>query len=496
MYMPSWRSISQHRVPQWLKDCKFGIYTHWGVYSVPACGPNATWYAYNMYREGSLQNLYHRLNYGEVENFGYKDFVPMFTAEKFDADEWAELFKKSGAGFAGPVGEHHEGFTMWKSKLNPWNAYDMGPKRDIVGELEKSIRAQGLRFMTAMHHAETWYFYPHWKQQYDVSNPQYKGLYGPIHNENWNGEGARLDPNPYTANHGELWPMMERPSKEFLDLWIGKLKELVDGYAPDLLWFDFGLKYVQEHYKQDFVSYYYNKEKELGKEFIITYKWHNLVVGSGIEDLEQGQRDDMTYNFWVTDTTADNGEAWGYLYNNTYKTPDRLVHYLIDNVSKNGALILSIGPRADGTIPQEVQHLLLEMGRWLAVNGEAIYGTSPWIIAGEGPTRMTKNGPFSESERLDYKPQDIRFTLKGDALFAICLAWPGRELLIKSVMPYLYAEEIESVEMLGVPGALRWKWTEEGLLVEMPETPPCHYAYSIKINRRMPFGGLELNTNP
>jgi len=487
MYNASWRSISQHRVPQWLKDCKFGIYTHWGVYSVPACGPNATWYPYNMYREGSLQNLYHRLTYGEVSDFGYKDFIPLFTAEHFDSDEWAELFKKSGAGFAGPIGEHHDGFSMWRSKLSRWNAYEMGPKRDIAAELSKSIRAQGLRYMAAMHHAETWYFYPHWKTEYDVSNPEYSGLYGPIHNENWNGKGAELDPETYTANHEHFWPKMEHPSKEFHDLWLGKLKEYVDLYEPDLLWFDFGLKYIQEEYKKEFVSYYYNKADELGKEFIITYKWHNLVVGSGIEDVEQGQHDELTYNFWVTDTTADNGEAWGYLYNNTYKQPERLVHYLIDNVSRNGALILSIGPRPDGTIPGEIQHILLEMGKWLEINGEAIYESSPWIISGEGPTTMTKKGPFSESEKLGYLPQDIRFTVKDNALYAICLGWPSKEILIKSAAPYIYPNEIESVEMLGVPHPLNWKLTDDGLLVEMPIKPPCNYAYSLKINRRAPF---------
>lgn len=487
MYSSSWRSIQKHEVPQWLKDCKFGIYTHWGVYSVPACGPNATWYGYNMYREGSLQNLYHRLNYGEVSKFGYKDFIPMFTAEKFDPDEWAELFKKSGAGFAGPVGEHHEGFTMWKTKYNKWNSYEMGPKRDIVGELSKSIRAQGMKVMTAMHHAETWYFYPHWKKEYDISDERYKGLYGPLHNMEWSGKETQIDPDPYIANHEELWPLMERPSKEFLDSWLNKLKELIDNYEPDLLWFDFGLKYIQEQYKKEMVAYYYNKALEKNKDFIISYKWHNLVVGSGIEDLEQGKREDLTYNFWVTDTTADDGEAWGYLHNNSYKSPKALVHYLIDNVSKNGALILSIGPRADGTIPEEVQHILLEMGKWLEVNGEAIYGTSPWIISGEGPTKMIHTGPFCEKDKLQYCSEDIRFTLKEDALYAICLGWPEKELLIKSVLPYLYPDEIKSIELLGCDEKPEWQVTDKGIVIKMPDKRPCDYAYSLKITRGKAF---------
>jgi alpha-L-fucosidase len=491
MFEADWNSIQNHHIPAWLKECKFGIYTHWGVYSVPACGPNATWYAYNMYRDGSLQNLYHRLNFGPVSQFGYKDFIPEFTAKNFDPDEWAELFKKSGAGFAGPVGEHHEGFSMWKTHFNRYNAFDMGPKRDIVGELAQSIRKQHMKFMIAMHHAETWYFYPHWKKDSDVSDGRYSDLYGSLHNMEWGGRENEIDPNVYIPNHEKLWPKMQPPSKEFLDRWLNKLKELVDVYIPDLLWFDFGLKYIQEDYKKNFVSYYYNKALELKKEFVITYKWHNLVVGSGIEDLEQGTREDLAYNFWVTDTTVDDGEAWGYIYNNSYKKPHDLICYLIDNVSKNGSLILSIGPQADGIIPDPVKNVLLEIGKWLDVNGEAIRGTTPWIIAGEGPTKLKRVGPFSEMDHVQYTGKDIRFTIKGNTLYAICLGWPGKELLVKSVYPYIYPGEIGSVQVLGYDGTVSWRYDENGLLVQMPDVRPCDYAYSVKITRVNPHKATQ-----
>jgi alpha-L-fucosidase len=487
MYKASWNSIQAHEVPQWLKDAKFGIYTHWGVYSVPACGPNATWYGYNMYREGSLQYNYHVRKYGDPSVFGYKDFIPMFTAEKFDAEEWAELFRKSGAKFAGPVGEHHEGFTMWDTKYSKWNAARMGPKRDVVGELEKAVRREGLRFMTAMHHAETWWFYPHWKTQYDVADPAFSGLYGEIHDMQWAGQGEVIDRNPYVANHEEFWPTQQKPSKQFLDLWLNKLKELVDNYSPDLLWFDFGLRFIQEHYKKEFVAYYYNKGKELGKDFIITYKWHNLAPGSGVEDIEQGKREDLTYNFWITDTTADDGEAWGYLYNNSYKSPTSVIHYLIDNVSKNGALLLSIGPTAEGVIPDEVRNILAEMGKWLEVNGEAIYGASPWMWSGEGPTKMIRYGPFCEADKLKYTARDFRFTVRDDSLYAICLGWPGNEAVIETIAKYVYPEEIQSVKMLGLDRELEWKMTSQGLKISVPCDRPCDHAYTFKIERKRPF---------
>ena len=181
MYQPTWDSLRQHPTPQWFKDAKFGIYTHWGIYCVPAKGPNATWYPYNMYREGTPQYDHHCRTYGPPQRFGWKDFIPMFSAERFDPDEWAEIFKDSGAQYAGPVGEHHDGFCMWDTQYSEWNAAKMGPRRDVVGALEQSFRKQGLRFMVALHHAENWWFYPHWRTEFDTSDPRYAGLYGEPH---------------------------------------------------------------------------------------------------------------------------------------------------------------------------------------------------------------------------------------------------------------------------------------------------------------------------
>ena len=324
----SWRSLRRHATPQWLQDAKFGIYTHWGIYSVPACGPNGTWYPYYMYREGTPQYEHHVKNYGDPTAFGYKDFTPQFTAEKFDPDAWAELFKRAGARFAGPVGEHHDGFAMWDSRLTEWNAARMGPKRDVVGELATAIRKQGMRFMVAMHHAENWWFFPHWREEFDTADPRYAGLYGPPHDQD--------QAIPMLTSLFEEWELQEKPSKAFLDMWLGKLREVVEGYEPDLIWLDLGLRYVQEHYKREFLAYYYDKAQEWGKEVAVTYKWHDLVPGAGLVDLERRRFDTLTYHDWLTDTTVDDGRGWSYLPETAYKSATTLVHYLIDNVSKNG----------------------------------------------------------------------------------------------------------------------------------------------------------------
>jgi alpha-L-fucosidase len=481
-YQPSWNSLKNHRTPRWFQDVKFGIYTHWGIYSVPAYGPNATWYPYNMYRQGTPQHEHHVKTYGDPAQFGYKDLVPLFTGRRFDADQWAELFRKAGARFAGPVGEHHDGFAMWDSHLTEWNARRMGPKRDVVGELAKACRDQGMRFMVAMHHAENWWFFPHWATTYDTADPRYAELYGPPHNLDW------ANGLPPAQDRNALWRLQDRPSEAFLERWLGKVKEVVDNYQPDLLWFDFGLQFVQEHYKRQCLAYYYNKAEEWGKEVVVTYKWHDLAPNCAVVDLELGRFPDLTYQEWITDTTVDDGHGWGYLKETAYKSASTLVHALVDNVSKNGYMLLNVGPRPDGEIPEQVQDILLEIGRWLEVNGEAIYGTTPWTIYGEGPTSMVRSGPFSEDVEVQYTAEDIRFTVKDDVLYALCLGWPGQQITIKSAAERLYPSEIDSIHMLGAEEELGWAMTPAGLTIETPARRPCDHAYTFRIARKHPFG--------
>jgi len=471
-YKPDWASLRTYPVPQWLRDGKFGIYTHWGVYSVPARGPNGTWYAHYVYvNPDSADRKYQEATFGALEKFGYKDFIPMFTGEKFDAEEWAELFLKSGARFAGPVAEHHDGFAMWDTQYSEWNAAKMGPKRDVVGELAKAIKKRGMKFVTAFHHAEHWDYFPTWDKRYDCGDPRYSGLYGPIHEK------------------GAL------PTKEYLDLWEKKIVEVIDKYEPDFLWFDVGLDIVHEDYKKNLLAYYYNKSVTQKKEVLVTYKAHHLPPGVGMVDLEQGQENEMTYHEWITDSTVDAGKAWGYVKDVPFKSLDNLIGNLVDRVSKNGYLLLNVGPKPDGTIPAEARELLLGMGKWLEVNGEAIYGATPWLEAGEGPTKLKpKPGghAFKEDSNLSFTREDIRFTVKENVLYATVLAWPGEAVLIRSLARHgswmlLYPSEIASITMLGDGKPLKWEITTEGLRIQTPKTKPCDHAFVFKIVRKSPF---------
>jgi len=336
--------------------------------------------------------------------------IPKFTAEKFDADEWAKLFKKAGAKFAGPVAEHHDGFAMWDTKYSDWNAAKMGPKRDVVGELEKAIKGHHMKYVVAFHHAANWFFFPVWDKRYDAGDPKYSGLYGQPHEE-----GAMRN-------------------QAFIDEWYGKIIEVIDNYEPDFIWFDFALDQIPEGYVKDFLAYYYNHAMIHGKDVVVTYKGHDLVPGTGVRDLELGQEARITYHEWITDSTVDDRGAWGYAEDLIFKSPNRVIDNLIDRVSKNGYLLLNVGPKPDGTIPEEAQKLLLEVGEWLDTNGEAIYGTTPWLIAGEGPTNLGEVGDigFNESNVV-YTSKDIRFTVKGDNIYATFLAWPGDYAVIQTL---------------------------------------------------------------
>ncbi|GAB4457536.1 MAG: alpha-L-fucosidase [Anaerolineae bacterium] len=469
-YEPTWESLKNYTVPQWYMDAKFGLFIHWGVYSVPAFGNE--WYPRNMYLQGSREYHHHLKTYGPHTLFGYKDFIPQLTAEKFDADEWARLFKAAGARFIMPVAEHHDGFPMYDCSFSNWTAAKMGPKRDIIGELAEAVRRQELILGVSSHRAEHWFFFNGGREfDSDVQDPRYEDFYGPAQ------PGPRDETDDWRSKD---WT--PRPNGKFLDDWLARTCELVDKYQPQVVYFDWWIEQVVfEPYLQKFAAYYYNRGKEWGKGVVINYKYQTFPAGTAVYDIERGQLKGMRPDFWQTDTSVSKN-SWGYIKNHNYKTAGDIIGDLVDIVSKNGALLLNIGPRPDGTIPEPEQAMLREIGRWLAVNGEAIYGTRPWRLFGEGPTEIVE-GSFADTRRARFTGQDIRFTTKDKTLYAICLAWPGEAVTITSLSANspVPADKIGEINMLGVPGVLSWEQNEAGLTIQTPAQKPGEHAYTFKI---------------
>lgn len=459
-FEPTWESLKQYEVPAWYLDAKFGIFIHWGVYAVPAFGNE--WYPRNMYLQGTKEFQHHVETYGPQSEFGYKDFIPMFKAEKYDPDAWAQLFEEAGAKFIVPVAEHHDGFAMYDTALSEWCAAKMGPKRDLIGELADAVRRHGMVFGLSSHRAEHWWFMNGGMAfDSDVQDPAWADFYGPA--------------QPYDAEwRSKDW--QPRPHAKYLDDWLARTCELVDKYHPQLIWFDWWIEQtVFTPYLQKFATYYYNRGAEWEKGVAINYKHQAFPEDAAVYDIERGQLRGINPHFWQTDTSVSKN-SWGYISNHDYKTAGDIVGDLVDIVSKNGALLLNIGPRPDGTIPEPEVAMLREIGRWLAVNGEAIYGTRPWTHFGEGPTEVLEGG-FTDTKRAAYTSADVRFTTKGDTLYAICLGWPEEAWTITS----LADANISGVSLVGFDAPVSWSQNAGGLTIKAPSSKPCDYAYTFKI---------------
>ena len=468
-FRPDWESLQKYEAPEWYKDAKFGIFIHWGVYSVPAFGNE--WYPRSMYSAGFEEYKHHIATYGPQDKFGYKDFIPMFRAEHFDPAAWAALFKKAGAKYVVPVAEHHDGFAMYDSGLSDWTAAKMGPHRDLIGDLAKAVRAEGLHFGVSSHRTEHNFFLgPGRTITSDVNDPQYAAFYGPAHTWLANKQGTPLD-NDFTY-----------VSSAWANDWLARSAELVRKYHPDVVYFDWwiGQPSIRPNLTR-FAAFYYNSSlKDANHVGVINYKDFAMDEHSGVLDVERGQLGDIRPLYWQTDTSVSN-RSWGYIKDDTFKSPEFIVDQLVDIVSKNGNLLMNIGPRSDGAIPEEVQQVLLEVGGWLNVNGEAIYGTRPWRIYGEGPTKPA-TGAFHDTDVTRYTAEDFRFTRKGDTLYVIGLLWPKKgEAVIRSVATALGSREVRSVALLGSDSQLKFEQRDDGLHVQLPAQPPAKYAYVLRV---------------
>ena len=461
VYQADWQSLKKYTTPAWFEDAKFGIFIHWGVYSVPAFG--SEWYPREMYRQGTREFKHHIATYGPQDKFGYKDFIPLFKAEKFNATEWINLFKKSGAKYIVPVAEHHDGFAMYNTSMSKWNAAVMGPKRDIIGELAEATKKAGLIFGVSSHRIEHWWFMNGGRHiNSDVNDPAYADFYGPAREEN------------------------ETMSPEYMNDWLLRCSELVNKYQPQLFWFDWWIEQpALDPYRKSFAAFYYNKGLEWNKGVVINNKYDKAYPeGTTVLDIERGKLTDIRKLPWQTDDAV-SYKSWGYIPEDSFKSAKYLINNLIDIVSKNGCLLLNIGPRPDGTIPEEARDRLLSIGKWLEINGEAIYSTRPWKIYGEGPTKVA-GGAFSDAKDKPFTAEDIRFTTKGNTLYMISMDIPKKDLLITSLSSSAITQKINSVELLGSKEVVNWTQTKTAMIIKPAKTYPSESAVVYKITLSVP----------
>jgi alpha-L-fucosidase len=456
-YEPNWESLRRYTVPDWFKDDKFGIFIHWGLYCVPAFGNE--WYPRNMYIDGSPEFRHHQETWGPQSAFGYKDFIPMFKAEAWDPEAWVELFEAAGAKYVVPVAEHHDGFPMYDCSFTNTNAAKMGPCRDIVAELEMAVRKMGLKFGVSSHRAFNARYYT-FSESFDTNNPDWHKLYG----------------IPRKAD--------EPVSYAFVLDWYARVRELIEKFSPDVLWFDFGWHRDEfEPWRPRVAAHYYNHALAHGYEPVLQYK-DKLPDDVAVWDIERGKLDRIREYYWQTDTSV-SYKSWCYIEDDDFRSVSSIVHDLVDIVSKNGNLLLNVGPKPDGTLPQEVVELLRGVGRWLDLNGEAIYGTRPWVTFGEGPTGVPK--AFREHDQAAFTAQDVRYTQKGDALYATLMGWPQQGQVTLAALAEggpVGADQVVGVGMLGNDKALTWTQNSAGLAVQLPPARPCDHAYVLKITSR------------
>ncbi|TGV04207.1 alpha-L-fucosidase [Flavivirga rizhaonensis] len=488
-YKANWQSLKNYEAPEWYEDAKLGFWVHWGVYSVPAfMGAHAAeWYGRWMYcHKGQERDFlkpelvfeHHKTTYGDQSKFGYKDFIPMFKAENFDANEWADLCVQGGAKYFCMMGTHHDSFCMWDTKLTKWNSVDMGPKRDLVGELKTAVTSRGLKFGVSNHSAWNYAFFQfNHLNNHDAVDIANQDLYGtPI-------LSPVLDTIRYIPGEGrDSWLKRVKgtvkPSERDLNRWLERTKELCDLYQPDLYYFDWGMNIPEfETRRREFGKHYYNKAIEWGTGkygnpgVVLNYKNKAFPYGAAVKDHERGGEGKIAPMVWQTDDCVYNGNTWGYSSGVPIKSTNTIIDELVDIVSKRGVLMLSFAPKADGSFPEDQKRLIKEMGSWLNICGEAIYATRPWNVYGEKGNGKTAT--------------NVRFTRNKakTVLYTTLLDWISGEITIKSINSRTIPEgSIQKVSLIGVEKELDWKIDKYGFTVILPKNKPVYnYAYPIRI---------------
>ncbi|MCK4920228.1 MAG: alpha-L-fucosidase [Bacteroidales bacterium] len=469
-------SLQNYKTPDWFRDAKFGIYMHWGAYSVAEMGE---WYARNLYLEGTKDYEHHVKTYGHPSEFGYKDFIPLWKAENFDPDKLVGLFKESGAKYFAPCAVHHDNFDLWDSKHHRFNAVNMGPEMDLIGMWKEATLKHGLKFGVTTHLSRSY----SWINTSKLSDKE-----GPLAGVPYDGNDPEWE-ELYHEKHDDIHQRApyETPV-EWRELWANRIKDLIDNYQPDHLYFDCAVPFRGEDKGKtgmDVIAHYYNKsmERNDGKlESVMCIKerpWQGLYAdGLATLDFERGKANDIRKDPWQTD---DSLGPWGYRAGADYMTTNALVDKFIDIVSKNGNLLLNVPIKADGTLDEQTTSILEEMGEWMAINGEGIYGTRPFYMFGEGPTNEIPHKVIESP----YTKKDIRYTTKDGVLYAFVLDWPGKgkTVLCEHLAPMnTRIGTISNVTMLGYDGELKWEQHPNGLMVDMPEKAPNANAIGLKIS--------------
>ncbi|HCE43238.1 MAG TPA: alpha-L-fucosidase [Lentisphaeria bacterium] len=501
-FTPAWESLRNYKCPEWFRDAKFGIWSHWGPQSVPMYGD---WYARHMYVEGQPQYLHHWRNYGHPSKHGWKDMVKLWKAERFNPEGLMKLYEDAGAKYFVAQAMHHDNFDNWNSKHHAWNAVKTGPKKDIVKLWHDAARKRGLRFGVTEHLGASYTWFesskhcdktgPYAGVPYDGASHDYDDLYHPNRTE------------PLSSDKGWQW---YTENKEFHEKWFLRIKDLVDQFQPDLLYSDGGLPFLHE-VKYDLpsrqttiganrpdvglniVAHLYNISAKLhdGKNEAV-YNQKDLrpeIAAIGVLDIERGQMNEAKPYVWQTDTCVG---GWFYDVRQVYKTPQHVIEMLVDIVSKNGNLLLNFPQRPDGTLDEENLNILRKLADWTKINGEGIYGTRPWITAGEGPTQVLSQHSSFKEDAVPWTTSDFRFTLrqgsgqagKKNCIYAFQMKYPERrEAFIRS-LGMGFGKKITSVRQLGHDGELSFRQLEDGLLVQLPERQVCENTPCLKITSK------------
>jgi len=466
-FAPELDSLKSYRAPDWFRDAKLGFWACWGPEAVPEMGD---WYARNIYIQGHKQYEEHLKRYGHPSKFGYKDLVPLWHGENWDPDRLMSLYKKAGAKYFCAIAQHHDNIDCWNSRFHRWNSVKMGPKRDVIGEWRDAARKNGLRFGVTEHLAASWNWYgvAHLSDStgslagvpYDGADPSFADLY-------------------HQGNAFTNWKQwIGGVPESFQEQWFNRIKDLVDSYQPDLLYSDSSLPFG-DHGRR-LLAHFYNRNilsHNCRLDAVYNCKFNQdggqFVNGMCVQDVERGVQDGINPLPWQTDTCVGD---WYYKRDIQYKTPTTVIQMLIDIVSKNGNLLLNFPIRADGTLDSQEENILESIAGWMAINGEAIYGTRPWRVYGEGSAGPS-SGNFNE-DKIRYTFEDIRFTTKDGQLFAFVLAWPvSGKLLIRSIT----SGQVHSVRMLQTGVVLKWEQQSDGLSIQLPAQKVGEHAFGLRI---------------